>query len=131
MERAATLAKEEAYEQYRGDVDLDDWIDTLTEFDERAGIDGVGDDFHQDFMTEYLAEEGLPSHSPSGGTELIDFYTEYAAYLRNQDVSLSKEDEAEVTNHMIFDEHRPVNGEEETIDVDALQIEAQIVAIYW
>lgn len=131
IERAATLAKEEASEQYNGDVGLDDWIDALAEFDERAGVDGVGDDLHQDFMNAYLAEEGLPAHSPSGEMELIDFYTEYGTYLRNHDFSLSKENEAEVTNHMIFDEHRSVNAEEGTVDVDAFQIEAQIVAIYW
>ena len=131
MERAASLAKEEASEQYNGDVDLDDWIDTLVEFDERAGIDGVGDDLHQEFISEYFAKEGIPTRSPSGGMELIDFYAEYAIYLRNHDISIPKEDEAEVTNHMIFDEHRSVNPEEETIDVDAFQIEAQIVAIYW
>jgi hypothetical protein len=131
MERAATLAKEEASEQYNEDVDLDDWIDTLAEFDERAGIDGVGDDLHQGFISEYLSEEGLPARSPSGGMELIDFYAEYATYLRNHDVSIPKEDEAEVTNHMIFDEHRSVNPEGETLDVDAFQIETQIVAIYW
>ena len=131
MERAATLAKKEATEQNNGDVDLDDWTNALAEFDERAGIDRVGNDLHQAFMTEYLAEEGIPAPSPSGGIELIDFYTDYATYLRNYDILLSKEDEAEVTNHMIFDEHRSVNAGEETIDVDALQIEAQIVAIYW
>jgi hypothetical protein len=124
MERAAALAKEEAAEQYSEDVDLDEWTDALAEFDERAEIDGVSDDLHRDFMTEYLSEEGVPAHSPSGGRELIDFYTEYATYLRDHDVSLSKEDEAEVTNHMIFDEHRSVSAEEETIDVDALQIDA-------
>jgi len=37
MERAAALAKEEASEQFSDDTDLDDWIDTLAEFDERAG----------------------------------------------------------------------------------------------
>lgn len=131
MERAATLAKEEASEQYNGDVNLDGWIDALAEFDERTGVDEVGDDLHQDFISEYLAEEGVPARSPSEGMELIDFYAEYATYLRNHDVSLPKEDEAEVTNNMIFDEHRSVNPEGETIDVDAFQIEAQIVAIYW
>jgi hypothetical protein len=131
IERAATLAKEEASEQYNGDVGLDDWIDALAEFDERAGVDGVGDDLHQDFMNAYLAEEGLPARSPSGEMELIDFYTEYGTYLRNHDFSLSKENEAEVTNHMIFDEHRSVNAEEGAVDIDAFQIEAQIVAIYW
>jgi len=29
--------KEEASEQFSDDTDLDDWIDTLAEFDERAG----------------------------------------------------------------------------------------------
>lgn len=131
MERASTLAKEEASEQYRGDVDLDDWTDSLSEFDRRAGIDDVGDDLHQEFLAEYLAEEGVPAGSLSGRTELIDFYAEYANFLRNQDVSLSNQDEAEATNNVIFDEHRSVSGEEDSIDVDALQIETKIVAIYW
>ena len=131
IERAATLTREEASEQYNGDVNLDDWIGTLAEFDERAGVDGVGDDFHQDFISEYLAEEGVPARSPSEGMELVDFYAEYATYLRNRDIALPKEDEAEVTNQMIFDEHWSVNPEGGTVDVDAFQIEAQIVAIYW
>lgn len=131
MERAATLAKEEASEQFSDDADLDEWIDTLTEFDERAGIDEVGDDLHRGFMTEYVVEEGVPALSPSGGTELVDFYTDYATYLRDHDVFLSKQDEAEVTDYMIFDEHRSMSSERDAIDVDALQIESQIVAIYW
>ncbi|GAA0259894.1 hypothetical protein ACFFQF_20935 [Haladaptatus pallidirubidus] len=131
MGRAAALAREEATEQYSGDVDLDDWTDALTEFDEQAGIDGVGDDFHRTFMTEYMIENEVPAHSLSGGTELIEFYTEYATYLRNHGVSLSKEEEAKVTDHMIFEEHHSVSSVEGTIDVDALQIETQIVAIYW
>lgn len=131
MERAAALAKEEASEQFSDDADLDDWIDTLTEFDERAGIDEVGDDLHREFITEYVVEEGVPALSPSGGTELIDFYTDYATYLRDHDVSVSKEDEAEATDCMIFEEHRSLSSEGEAIDVDALQIESQIVAIYW
>lgn len=131
MERAAALAKEEAAEQYSSDVDLGDWTDALTEFDERAGIGKVGDDLHREFMNEYMVENGVPARFPSGGTELIDFYTEYATYLRDHGISLSKEDEATVTDHMIFDKHLSISSEGEAIDVDALQIEAQIVAIYW
>jgi len=131
MQRAATLAKEEASDQVSDDVDLDDWIDTLAEFDERAGLHEVGDDLHREFMTEYAVEEGVPAFSPSGGTELIDFYTEYATYLRDHDVSLSKGDEAEATDYMIFDKSTSMSSEGETTNIDALQIESQIVAIYW
>jgi len=118
MERAAALAKEEASEQFSDDTDLDDWIDTLAEFDERAGIDEVGDDLHRGFITEYVVEEGVPT-LPYGGTELIDFYTDYATYLRDHDVSLSKDDEAEATDYMIFEERRSMGSEGEAIDVDA------------
>jgi len=44
---------------------------------------------------------------------------------------LSKDDEAEATDYMIFEERRSMGSEGEAIDVDALQIESQIVAIYW
>lgn len=131
MERGAALTKEEASEQYSGDVDSDDWIDALAEFDERAGLDGVRDDLHRTFMTNYITEKGVPALSPAGGTELIDFYNEYATYLRDHDVSLSKEDEAKATDQMIFDKHIPMDSGKGTIDVDAFQIEAKIVAIYW
>lgn len=131
MERAAALAKEEASDTVSDDADLDDWVDTLAKFDQRAGIDEVGDDLHRKFLTEYVVEEGVLSLSPSGGTELIDFYTDYATYLRDHDVSLSKDDEAEATDYMIFDEYTSLSSGGKTIDVDALQIESQIVAIYW
>jgi hypothetical protein len=61
----------------------------------------------------------------------LTFYTDYATYLRDHDVSLSKDDEAEATDYMIFEERRSMGSEGEAIDVDALQIESQIVAIYW
>jgi len=64
MERAASSPKREASEQFSDDTDLDDWIDTLAEFDERAGIDEVGDDLHRGFITEYVVEEGVPTLSP-------------------------------------------------------------------
>lgn len=131
MERAAALAKEEADNQTSDDVDLGDWIDTLAEFDERAGLDEVRDDLHRQFMTEYVVEEGVPVLSPSAGTELIDFYSDYAAYLRDHDVTLSKGDEAEATDYMIFDEYTSMSTEGEITDGDSLQIESQIVAIYW
>ncbi|WP_135662485.1 DUF6414 family protein [Halorhabdus rudnickae] len=131
MERAAALAKEEADNQTSDDVDLCDWIDTLAEFDERAGLDEVGDDLHRQFMTEYVVKEGIPALSPSAGTELIDFYSDYAAYLRDHDVTLSKGDEAEATDYMIFDEYTSMSTEGEITDDDPLQIESQIVAIYW
>jgi len=41
------------------------------------------------------------------------------------------DDEAEATDYMIFEERRSMGSEGEAIDVDALQIESQIVAIYW
>lgn len=131
MERAAALAKEEASNAVSDDADLDDWVDTLAKFDQRAGIDEVGDDLHREFLTEYVVEEGVLGLSPSGGTELIDFYTDYAMYLRDHDVSLSKDDEAEATDYMIFDEYTSLSSEGKTIDIDALQIESRIVAIYW
>ncbi|GGL67224.1 DUF6414 family protein [Halocalculus aciditolerans] len=131
MERAAALAKEEASDTVNDDADLDEWVDTLAKFDERAGIDEVGDDLHREFLTGYVVEKGVLGLSPSGGTELIDFYTDYATYLRDHGVSLSKNDESEATDYMIFDEYTSLSSEGETIDVDALQIESQIVAIYW
>jgi hypothetical protein len=131
MERAAALAKEEAGEQFSDDADLSNWVDTLAKFDERAGIDEAGDDLHQGFMTEYIDEEGFLRVSPTGRTELQNFYTDYAMYLRDQGIHLSKEDEAEATDYMIYDVHKSLNSDGDAIEVDSLQIESQIVAIYW
>ncbi|WP_049972505.1 DUF6414 family protein [Haladaptatus cibarius] len=131
MERASALAEEEASEQYSGDADLDQWMDALTEFDDRAGIDNRTDTLHREFMTEYVLENGIPALTPSGSTELVNFYKEYAIYLREHNIDLSKGDEAEATDRMIFSEHQSMGDRETRTSVDGLQIESQIVAIYW
>ena len=131
MDRAAALAKEEASDTVNNDATLDEWVDTLAKFDERVGIDEVGDDLHREFLTGHIVEKGGLGLSPSRGTGLIDFYTDYATYLRDHGVSFSKDEEFEATDYMIFDEYTSLSSEGETIDVDALQIESQIVAIYW
>lgn len=131
MERAAVLAEEEASEQYSNDPDLDRWTSTLAEFDKQAGIDSVPDDLHRRFIMEYVSENGVPALTPSGGTELADFFNDYATYLRSQDVSISKSDEAMATDRMIFDDHSSTNNGQGESKSEGLQIETQIVAVYW
>lgn len=131
MERAAALAKEEASEQSTNSFDIDNWTNKLTEFDKIAGVDGSGDDTHQKFMNECIIEKGNNMLPPFDRSEQIQLYKEYVSYLRDQGISISNEDQAEATNDMVFDTHVSMNNKKHVIDVDALQIESQIVAIYW
>lgn len=130
MERAAALAEEEV-RQETGDIDREQWIDNLADFDEYAGVANVSENLHQEFLTKYMRENTIPSPSTGGGTELIDFYRDYAEYLREQDTTLSKAAEAEATNTMIFEEHGSLNEDKETAKTEGFQIETKIVAVYW
>ena len=131
MDRATKLAEEEASNNQSRNIDLEEWTDNLEKFDEHAKIGAIDEDFHSDFLIDYMKEEGAPAMSRSGNTELAEFYDKYADRLREKDITLSSTKEAKAINNMIFDEHYLMDDPGDREAVEGVQIETKIIAIYW
>lgn len=131
MERGADLTEREASKGQSGNVNLEGWVDDLAKFDKLANISVVDEDFHREFLIDYVDEEGTLAVSRSGNMELVEFYHKYADRLREKEITLSSTKEAEAINNMIFDDHHSMDDPGDRKAVEGVQIETKIIAIYW